>query len=200
LILSGDHGLLPLVNRERAAVRGHMAFSIPNGYVALVVIGIHVDPVIARRADRESRIRRVDLDILFHRADAHGQATFGKFYLSVPVIEVQKLKRSAGTQAKLGLRNLYLGPRALVREQLISDRKGSISRGLHPVIHAARLERNISADVAQPSRERRRVLRHRCSAKEHRQPKQALCHCPPPAGCDVQLLCRISSAGIKLLE
>jgi hypothetical protein len=139
--------------------------AVPRCDVGLVVIGIRIDAVVARRAHREGAIRRVYLDVLILPAHANRERSFRKFYLRVAVVEIEKLKCGPRPEPEFGLRYLYLSPRTLVREQLISDGKGSISSGLYPVIHSARLERDISAGQAQPSRKRRRVLRHRHPTK-----------------------------------
>jgi hypothetical protein len=93
LVLSRDYGLLPVVNRERSAIRGNLASAIPHGYVCLVAIGIRIDSIVAGRADIKSAIRRVHLDIPVHGAYANRQRPFRKLYLCVAVIQIQKLKR-----------------------------------------------------------------------------------------------------------
>jgi hypothetical protein len=129
------------VDSEGASIPRDLPFAGPRCHICLAVIGVRINPVVTGSIDGERRIRRIDLQVLvFRSANTHGESTFGQFHLYAPVIKVHKLKGCSGTEPEFRFRNLHLGPRSLIRKELVSDRERPVRRGLNPIVRTAWLK------------------------------------------------------------
>ena len=102
MIVAPDGHLLARIDREGIPSAGHLALPIANRNRRDLGIGIGIDAVIAWTKHRERHVGCVDLEdlILPEIAHADRERPFGKPDLHRLVIQIQKLKRSIGTQTQ----------------------------------------------------------------------------------------------------
>jgi hypothetical protein len=140
------------VDREGRAFAEHLGAARTHDHGRRVVVGIDLDPVVARLADVEGEVRGVDLHHLVRPEAPHAQVQHAlrQLHLRHPVVEVQHREPGAGVHADHRCADLDLGPPVALGPKAVTGGQRAVDRRLDPVPLACRRKAHCTRGVAQP--------------------------------------------------
>ncbi len=137
-----------------------LGFATAHLYPGTVVIGIHVDAVLARTGHREGNVGSIDLNRLtaIQEANPQAQRALVQFELRDVVPQIDEAQGGLISYPQCSRADGQLRPRIAVGPEPVSGGKRTIQPGRNPIFHSAGLERYLSTDQLQPRHAAGRIV------------------------------------------
>ena len=145
-----------------------LAFSATHADDGRIAVWVDIDAILAGAPDRESQIRRIDLEHLvgIDAANAQIQSALRNFDLHDAIVEIQDRRARVAAEPRRRTTDLQLGARAGVGPDAVARDQGAIRLRQHPFLLARRREADGAIDLGQARDAPGWVGEYRCAGDE----------------------------------